>query len=133
MLFRSAGSSGSVVARRLAEDPSINVLLLEAGGTDDAGSILNPMIWYTNIGGEFDWQYKVEPFKGLNNRAIQSPMGKALGGGSSINAMIWARGHKNDYEFWAKEAGDAFRQARQIGRLSVDMNSYIEQRLRHLP
>lgn len=101
-----AGSAGSVVASRLSEDPSARVLLLEAGGTDDAPSILNPMVWYTNIGGELDWQYKVEPFKGLNQRRILSPMGKALGGGSSINAMIWARGHRNDYEHWAREAGD---------------------------
>lgn len=102
-----AGSSGSVVARRLAENPDVKVLLLEAGGTDDAPSILNPSVWYTNIGGPFDWGYKVQPFEGINKRTILSPMGKALGGGSSINAMIWARGHKNDFEMWAREAGDA--------------------------
>lgn len=101
-----AGSSGSVVARRLAEDPQVRVLLLEAGGTDDAPSILNPAVWYTNIGGPFDWGYKVQPSPSINNRTILSPMGKALGGGSSINAMIWARGHKNDFEMWAREAGD---------------------------
>lgn len=100
------GSTGSVVARRLAENPAHRVLLLEAGGADDAPSILDPSAWYTNIGGAFDWGYKVEPFKGINRRTILSPMGKALGGGSSINAMIWARGHKNDFEMWAREAGD---------------------------
>src|SRR5262249_3425204 len=64
-----AGSSGSVVARRLAENPNVRVLLLEAGGSDDAPSILNPSVWYTNIGGPFDWGYKVQPYKGINNRS----------------------------------------------------------------
>lgn len=101
-----AGSSGSVVARRLAEDPNIDVLLLEAGGAADAPSILNPGVWYTNIGGPFDWGYKTVPRPGLNNRSIAMPMGKAIGGGSSINATVWARGHRNDYELWARESGD---------------------------
>ncbi|MEJ8853356.1 GMC family oxidoreductase N-terminal domain-containing protein [Variovorax robiniae] len=101
-----SGSSGSVVARRLAEDTGVQVLLLEAGGAADAPSILNPAVWYTNIGGPFDWGYKTMPRPGLNNRSIAMPMGKAIGGGSSINATVWARGHKNDYDRWARETGD---------------------------
>ncbi|MDM0106945.1 GMC family oxidoreductase N-terminal domain-containing protein [Variovorax sp. J22R24] len=101
-----AGSSGSVVARRLAEDPNVQVLLLEAGGAADAPSILNPAVWYTNIGGPFDWGYKTMPRPGLNNRSIAMPMGKAIGGGSSINATVWARGHKNDFDSWARASGD---------------------------
>ncbi|MDM0019095.1 GMC family oxidoreductase N-terminal domain-containing protein [Variovorax saccharolyticus] len=101
-----AGSSGSVVARRLAEDPGVQVLLLEAGGAADAPSILNPAVWYTNIGGPFDWGFKTMPRPGLNNRSIAMPMGKAIGGGSSINATVWARGHKHDYDHWARASGD---------------------------
>lgn len=101
-----SGSSGSVVARRLAEDPNVQVLLLEAGGAADAPSILNPAVWYTNIGGPLDWGFKTVPRPALNNRSIAMPMGKAIGGGSSINATVWARGHKNDYDHWAREAGD---------------------------
>jgi choline dehydrogenase len=76
-----SGASGSVVARRLAEH-------------------LN------NIGGEFDWSFSAEPSAGVNHRAIHQAMGKALGGGTSINGMVWARGHKHDFDHWATEAGD---------------------------
>lgn len=101
-----AGSSGSVVARRLAENPDVQVLLLEAGGTDDSPSILAPLQWYLNVQSERDWGYMTEPSDALNGRSIPMPMGKALGGGSSINAMVWARGHKNDYERWAAAVKD---------------------------
>ncbi len=101
-----AGSSGSVVARRLAENKDVQVLLLEAGGGDDSPSILSPLQWYLNIQSERDWRYMTEPSTALNGRSIPMPMGKALGGGSSINAMVWARGHRNDFERWAKAAQD---------------------------
>ncbi|BAL73906.1 GMC family oxidoreductase [Bradyrhizobium cosmicum] len=101
-----AGSSGSVVARRLAQDTSKQILLLEAGGTDDSPSILAPLQWYMNVGSERDWGYMTEPSPALNGRSIAMPMGKALGGGSSINAMVWARGHKNDFDGWADLAKD---------------------------
>jgi choline dehydrogenase len=101
-----AGSSGSVVARRLAEDTGRQVLLLEGGGTDDSPSILAPLQWYLNVQSERDWGYMTEPSQALNGRSIAMPMGKALGGGSSINAMVWARGHKNDFDGWAAVAKD---------------------------
>jgi choline dehydrogenase len=101
-----AGSSGSVIARRLAEDPNTEVLLLEAGGSDDSVAIIDPLRWYMNIGGEFDWAYKAEASPSLNGRSINLPMGKTLGGGSSINAMVWARGHKNDFNEWAAAVDD---------------------------
>src|SRR6516225_8122774 len=101
-----SGSSGSVVARRLAENPAVSVLLLEAGGDDDVPSVTDARQWATNIGSERYWQFKAEPNPHLNGRAIPLGMGKALGGGSSINAMIWARGHKSDWEFFASETGD---------------------------
>jgi choline dehydrogenase len=101
-----SGSSGSVVAGRLAQNPDVNVLLLEAGGHDDARSVMEARQWIKNIGSERYWQFKAEPNHWLNGRAISLGMGKGLGGGSSINAMIWARGHKSDWDFFASEAGD---------------------------
>src|SRR5262245_32925197 len=101
-----AGSSGSVVARRLAENPDVTVLLLEAGGHDDAPSVMDPRQWPTNIGSDRDWGFVAEPNPHLNNRVIPMPMGKVLGGGSSINVMCWARGHKADWDFFASEAAD---------------------------
>src|ERR1700681_3367782 len=101
-----SGASGSVVARRLAENRDAQVLLLEAGGDDLKPGILITETWFFNQGGEFDWNFGAERSPSVNNRSIVQAMGKALGGGTSINAMVWARGHKNDFDFWAKQAGD---------------------------
>src|SRR5262245_9245141 len=101
-----SGSSGSVVAGRLAENHDVSVLLIEAGGDDDVPSVTDACQWATNIGSERYWQFNAEPNPHLNGRAIPLGMGKVLGGGSSINAMIWARGHKNDWDFFASETGD---------------------------
>lgn len=100
------GSSGSVVASRLSENPDVQVLLLEAGGTDEIASIQQPALWPTNLGSDRDWGDKSVPQAHMNNRVINLAMGRALGGGSSINVMAYARGHKNDYDHWASEAGD---------------------------
>src|SRR5712675_1881303 len=101
-----SGSSGSVVARRLAENPYVGVLLLEAGGTDDVPNVLEAIQWSTNLGSERDWGFVDQPNPHLNGRSIPLNMGKVLGGGSSVNVMAWSRGHKNDWEFFASEAGD---------------------------
>ncbi|WP_425067504.1 GMC family oxidoreductase [Reyranella sp.] len=101
-----AGSSGSVIARRLAENLDAQVLLLEAGGSDESDSVLNPALWPTNLGSERDWGFQAQPNPHLNGREIPMSMGKGLGGGSSINVMVWARGHKSDWEFFASEARD---------------------------
>jgi choline dehydrogenase len=101
-----SGASGSVVARRLAENRDAQVLLLEAGGEDLKPGILITETWFFNQGGEFDWNFAAEPDPSVNDRSIAQAMGKAIGGGTSINGMVWARGHKNDFEHWAKEAGD---------------------------
>jgi choline dehydrogenase len=101
-----AGSSGSVVARRLAENPTAQVLLLEAGGSDDIPAVLDPGLWPMNIRSERDWGYTAQPNPALFGRSLILPMGKVVGGGSSINVMAWVRGHKHDFDLWAKESGD---------------------------
>src|SRR5258705_2693194 len=99
-----AGSSGSVVARRLAENADVSVLLLEAGGRDDVPSVMRAEQWPLNLGSERDWNFQSQPSPHVNGRSIPLSMGKVLGGGSSINVMVWARGHKNDWDFFASEA-----------------------------
>ncbi len=101
-----SGSSGSVVARRLAENPDVTVLLLEAGGSDDVPSVRESVQWALNLGSERDWNFVGQSNPNLNGRSIPLNMGKVLGGGSSINVMAWARGHKNDWNFFASETGD---------------------------
>ncbi|MDT5308287.1 MAG: choline dehydrogenase [Mycobacterium sp.] len=101
-----AGSSGSVVARRLAENADVGVLLLEAGGDDDVPEVMRAEQWPLNLGSERDWNFATQPSPHLNGRSIPYSMGKVLGGGSSINVMAWARGHKNDWDFFASQAGD---------------------------
>jgi choline dehydrogenase len=103
-----AGPSGSVVAARLAENPDVRVLLIEAGGDDDVPEVMTPSAWPTKLGSERDWGFAAQPNPHLNGRAIPLNMGKVLGGGSSINVMVWARGHKNDWEHFAAEADDPF-------------------------
>jgi choline dehydrogenase len=101
-----SGSSGSVVAGRLAANPAVSVLLLEAGGTDDLPAVREPGQWPMNLGTERDWGFKGQPNPHLNGRSIPLSMGKVVGGGSSINGMGWARGHKSDWDFFASETGD---------------------------
>src|SRR5215469_2602784 len=101
-----SGSSGSVVAGRLAENPDVSVLLIEAGGDDDVTTVNDADQWVTNIGSERYWQFEAETNPDLNGRAIPVGMGKVVGGGSSINAMIWARGHKSDWDFFESETKD---------------------------
>ncbi len=101
-----SGSSGSVVARRLAENPDVKVLLLEAGGSDDVPSVMEADQWPSNLGSDRDWAFQAQPNPHLNGRSIPMNMGKVLGGGSSINVMFWSRGHQNDWDYFASEAGD---------------------------
>src|SRR6202171_2630655 len=101
-----SGSSGSVVARRLAENPNVSVLLLEAGGSDEVPSVTEAARWFENLGSEREWKFVDQPNPHLKGRAMPLSMGKVLGGGSSVNGMGWARGHKNDWDFFASESGE---------------------------
>ncbi|MBZ5533931.1 MAG: choline dehydrogenase [Acidobacteriia bacterium] len=95
-----AGSAGCCLAGRLSEDPAVKVLLLEAGGKDTAKEIHIPAAFSKLFKGPCDWTYFTQPEPQLANRSLYWPRGKVLGGSSSINAMIYIRGHRYDYDHW---------------------------------
>ncbi len=102
------GTAGCVLANRLSADPEVSVLLLEAGGKDDWIWIHIPVGYLYCIGNpRTDWCYRTEGDAGLNGRSILYARGRVLGGCSSINAMIYMRGQKQDYDHWARETGDS--------------------------
>jgi choline dehydrogenase len=101
-----AGSAGCVVAARLAERDDVQVLLLEAGRDDASPSVMEPGRWPENLGSERDWGFAAQPCPNVNGRSLALNMGKGLGGSSSINAMVWARGHRADWDHFAAESGD---------------------------
>ena len=98
-----AGSAGCVLANRLSEDPAVSVLLLEAGPEDKSIWMKIPAGAARVIGpGPTNWAYFTEPEKHLRNRKIYWPRGRTLGGSSSINGMVYLRGHPEDYNEWAR-------------------------------
>jgi choline dehydrogenase len=97
-----AGSAGCALANRLTEDPTNTVLLLEAGGPDDAQEIHIPVAFSSLFKSPIDWAYETEEQSHLNNRRLYWPRGKVLGGSSSINAMIYMRGNRRDYDHWGE-------------------------------
>jgi choline dehydrogenase-like flavoprotein len=96
-----AGAAGSVLAAELSASGA-QVLVVESGGPDDAPTIMNPSIWFYNVGGPLDYHLPITPSPRLNNRKFNMALGHVLGGGSSINAMVWMRGMQRDYDGWAK-------------------------------
>jgi choline dehydrogenase len=101
-----AGSAGSALAGRLSEDPSLSVLLLEAGGSDDVLEVQIPAALYKVWRTRRDWNYTTDPQPALGGRQLFWPRGKMLGGSSSFNAMIYIRGAAADYDEWATLTGD---------------------------
>ena len=97
-----AGAAGCVLANRLTADPTIKVLLLEAGGPDKQQEIQIPAAFNKLFKGPCDWSYQTEPQTQLHNRQIFWPRGKVLGGSSSINAMVYSRANAHDHDRWAE-------------------------------
>jgi len=95
-----AGAAGSVLAAELSASGA-QVLVIESGGPDDAPTIANPSIWFYNVGGPLDYHLPVNPSPRLNNRKFNMALGHVLGGGTTINAMVWMRGMERDYNGWA--------------------------------
>jgi choline dehydrogenase-like flavoprotein len=97
-----AGSSGCVLANRLSADPSVSVCLIEAGSHDNSPRIQTPAGTITLYKSKkYSWNFMSAPQKNLNGRTLHTPRGKALGGSSSMNSMIYIRGHASDYDRWA--------------------------------
>ena len=104
-----AGSAGCVLASRLTEDPNVSVALLEAGGPDSSVLIHCPAgLALLGKQGTGNWKFETVPQPGLNGRRGYQPRGKVLGGSSSVNAMIYVRGHRNDYDQWAAEGNEGW-------------------------
>ena len=97
-----AGSAGCVIANRLSEDKDKKILILEAGGNDKSVTVSMPAALSIPMNSErFNWGLKTEPEPGLDNRIMNLPRGKGLGGSSSINGMCYVRGNPMDYELWS--------------------------------
>lgn len=100
------GSAACALVGRLATRKEASILMIEAGDWDVAPSVMDPSVWFTNLGSDRDWKDVALPSASTNNRAIPEHMGRVVGGGSSINATIWARPFKADLEHWAEASGD---------------------------
>jgi choline dehydrogenase len=96
-----AGAAGSVLAADLSASGA-HVLVVESGGPDDAPTIANPSIWFYNVGGPLDYHLPINPSPRLNNRRFNMALGHVVGGGSSINGLVWMRGMQRDYDRWAE-------------------------------
>ncbi|MBV9212459.1 MAG: GMC family oxidoreductase N-terminal domain-containing protein [Actinobacteria bacterium] len=97
-----AGSAGCVLANRLSADPGVRVLLIEAGGSDRKLNIRIPVGFAKQFRTDLDWGYTAEPEPSLIGRSMYLPRGRSLGGSSSMNAMIYMRGNRGDFDGWAE-------------------------------
>ncbi|MBM4188605.1 MAG: choline dehydrogenase [Gemmatimonadetes bacterium] len=97
-----AGSAGAVVANRLSADPAIRVTLLEAGSAARPAAAVIPAAFAKLFDGPADWGFRTAPEPALGNRSLYWPRGKLLGGSSAMNAMIWTRGARGDFDEWAR-------------------------------
>ncbi|MGB0848389.1 MAG: choline dehydrogenase [Thiolinea sp.] len=104
-----AGSAGCVLANRLTEDPNVSVLLLEYGGSDQSIFIQMPTALSIPMNTKkYNWGFESEPEPYLDNRRMDCPRGKVLGGGSSINGMVYVRGHAKDYDEWEAHGAEGW-------------------------
>ena len=103
-----AGSAGCVLAGRLSEDPDVNVLLVEAGGPDSIPELHIPAAFPAVFKSSLDWDLLGEPEPGLGGRRLYLPRGRVIGGSGSVNAMIYLRGHRADFDEWAAAGCDGW-------------------------
>ncbi|SNX82975.1 related to gmc type oxidoreductase [Melanopsichium pennsylvanicum] len=99
------GTAGCVIASRLSENPNTSVLVLEAGGNNDALEVKAPLVFTKNFKTERDWDYTTAPQPSVLNKEMQWPRGKLIGGSSSINAMMYHHCAPSDYDEWAERYG----------------------------
>lgn len=103
-----AGAAGCVVANRLSEDPNTTVLLLEAGG-EDWNPLIHMPVGFTKLTTpDVNWGFSTAPQPQMNDRRMHYPQGRTLGGSTSINAMIYTRGHRNDYREWEARGNEGW-------------------------
>lgn len=95
-----AGSAGCVLAARLSEDPTVRVALVESGGRDRKPEIRIPAAFPKLFKTPYDWDFSTVRQPALGGRELFWPRGHTLGGSSSVNAMMWVRGHRDDYDGW---------------------------------
>lgn len=105
-VIAGGGVAGVVLAARLSEDPDVRVALVEAGGPIEGDLVRAPALYPLLGRSTFDWGYDTEPQPGLDGRRIPYPRGRGLGGSGSINALIWVRGHRSDWDGY-RDAGCA--------------------------
>ena len=124
-----SGAAGSIVAAELSASGA-QVLIVESGGQDDAPTIMNPSVWFYNVGGPLDYHLPLAPLPQLNNREFNMALGHVLGGGTSINAMVWARGMQRDYDSWAQNGakGWSFKDVLPIFKSQEDWEGGVNER-----
>src|SRR5262245_16954413 len=110
-----AGVAGCVLANRISADPATSVLLLEAGPDATSDPRVNqPSRWLELLGSEYDWGYRTTPQRHLNQRTLDWPRGRVIGGSSSLNAMVYIRGNAADYDAWVQYGGPKWSYAEML-------------------
>jgi choline dehydrogenase len=118
-----AGSAGCVLAARLSEDPSHQVLVIEAGGPGTHPDIFVASRWRHLFDTEVDWGYRTAPQRHAGGRIVAYPRGKTIGGCASINASVWTRGHRLDYDCWAYQGNPGW-DAASVNLIYKELEDY---------